>query len=44
MIKRRLGSALRARTDWSQCREIMRRVITHNAMVVASGSVFYTAG
>ena len=37
MIKRRLGSALRARTYWSQCREIILRVITHNAMIVASG-------
>ena len=37
MIKRRLGSALRARTYWSQCREIILRVITHNVMIVASG-------
>jgi hypothetical protein len=37
MIKRRLGSALRARAYWSQCREIILRVITHNAMVVACG-------
>jgi Transposase DDE domain len=37
MIKRRLGSALRARTYWSQCREIVLRVITHNVMIVASG-------
>jgi Transposase DDE domain len=36
MIKRRLGSALRARTYWSQCREIILRVITHNVMIVAS--------
>jgi Transposase DDE domain len=36
MIKRRLGSALRARTYWSQCREIVLRVITHNVMIVAS--------
>jgi hypothetical protein len=35
MIKRRLGSALRARSYWSQCREIILRVITHNAMIVA---------
>jgi hypothetical protein len=34
MIKRRLGSALRARGYWSQCREIVLRVITHNAMIV----------
>jgi hypothetical protein len=37
MIKRRLDSALRARTYWSQCREIILRVITHNVMIVASG-------
>jgi hypothetical protein len=37
MIKRRLGSALRARAYWSQCREIILRVITHNVMIVASG-------
>src|SRR5262245_15270723 len=37
MIKRRLGSALRARTYWSQCREIILRVITHHVMIVASG-------
>jgi hypothetical protein len=37
MIKRRLGSALRARSYWSQSREIILRVITHNLMIVASG-------
>jgi hypothetical protein len=37
MIKRRLGSALRARNDGSQCREIILRAITHNVMIVASG-------
>jgi hypothetical protein len=37
MIKRRLGSALRARSYWSQCREIILRVITPNLMIVASG-------
>ena len=31
----RLGSALRARTYWSQCREIIPRVISHNVMIVA---------
>ena len=34
MIKRNLGSALRARTYWSQCREILLRLLTHNIMVV----------
>jgi Transposase DDE domain len=37
MIKRRLGSALRARSYRSQCREIILRAITHNVMIVASG-------
>ena len=36
MIKRRLGSALRARSYWSQWREIILRAITHNVMIVAS--------
>jgi len=44
MIKRRLGSALRARSYWSQCREIILRVITHNVMIVAIIKVFYRAG
>jgi hypothetical protein len=43
MIKRRLGSALRARSYWSQCREITLRVITHNVMIVATIRVFYRA-
>lgn len=29
MVKRRLGSALRARSYWSRCREIILRVITY---------------
>jgi hypothetical protein len=33
MIKRLLGSALRARSYWSQCREILLRTITHNVMI-----------
>jgi hypothetical protein len=44
MIKRRLGSALRARSYWSQCREIILRVITHNVMIVIRIRVFYRAG
>ena len=44
MIKRRLGSALRARGYWSQCREIILRVITHNVMIVVRIRVFYRAG
>lgn len=34
MIKRNLGSALRARSYWSQCREIMLRLFTHNVMIL----------
>jgi hypothetical protein len=43
-IQRRLGSALRARSSWSQCREIILRVITHNVMIVVRVRVFYRAG
>ena len=43
MIKRRLGSALRARGYWSQCREIILRVITHDVMIVIQVKVFYRA-
>ena len=44
MLKRNLGSALRARTYWSQCRESMLRVITHNVMILfALAKVFYRA-
>ena len=43
MIKRRLGSALRERGYWSQCREIIFRAITHNVMIVARIRVFYRA-
>lgn len=43
MIKRRLGSALRARGYWSQCREIVLRATTHNVMIVILVRVFYRA-
>jgi hypothetical protein len=43
MIKRRLGSALRARIEANQFREITLRAITHNAMIVRL-QVFYRAG
>jgi Transposase DDE domain len=33
MIKRRLGSAVNARTYWSQCRELLLLAITHNLML-----------
>jgi transposase len=34
MIKRMLGSALRARKYWTQNREIVLRVLTHNIMIL----------
>jgi len=34
MVKRNLGSFLRARSYWSQCREIMLRLLTHDVMIV----------
>jgi hypothetical protein len=34
VIKRRLGSFLRARSYWAQMREIMLRLFTYNVMVV----------
>jgi hypothetical protein len=43
MIKRRLGSALRARKYQSQCRETVLRAITYNVMIVRI-EVFYRAG
>ena len=42
MIKRRLGSALRARVEGNQFREIILRAITHNVMIVRL-QVFYRA-
>ena len=36
MLKRLLGSALRARHHWSRCREIMLRVITLNVMILGA--------
>jgi hypothetical protein len=43
MIKRRLGSAMRARGYQSQCREIILKAVTHNVMIVRLW-VFYRAG
>ncbi|HYF05378.1 MAG TPA: transposase [Patescibacteria group bacterium] len=37
MLKRNLESFLRARSYWSQCREILLRVLTHNIMIVRVG-------
>ena len=42
MLKRRLGSALRARVEANQFREIILRAITHNVMIVRM-QVFYRA-
>ena len=43
MLKRLLGSAMRARKYWSQCREILLRAITHNIMILRRRQVFYRA-
>lgn len=44
MIKRMLDAALRARTYWSQSREIVLRVITLNLMILRRPELFYRAG
>jgi Transposase DDE domain len=44
MLKRLMGSALRARSYWSQCREILLRTITLNIMILRRAKVFYRAG
>jgi len=36
MIKRLQGSALRARSYWSRCREMLLRVLTHNILILAA--------
>jgi Transposase DDE domain len=43
MMKRNLGSALRARTHQGRCRDMILRVLTHNIML-ALIEVFYRAG
>ena len=43
MPKRLLGSALRARSYWSQCREILLRTITLNVMILRRSEDFYRA-
>lgn len=43
VIKRRLGSALRARSYWSRYRETILRVIAHNVMIVLWIIVFNSA-
>lgn len=44
MLKRLQGSALRARSYWSQCRETHLRAITHNVMILRRKRLFYGAG
>jgi hypothetical protein len=34
MLKRNLGSALRGRSYWSRCRDMLLRVVTHNIMLI----------
>jgi hypothetical protein len=43
MLKRLQGSALRARTYRSQCRETILRAITHNVMILKRTRFFYRA-
>ena len=43
MLKRNLGSALRARSHWGRCRDMYLRVLTHN-IAIALLRVFYRAG
>jgi hypothetical protein len=42
MLKRNLGDALRARSHWGRCRDMMLRVLTHN-IALALLRVFYRA-
>ena len=42
MLKRRLGSAISGRSYWSQCRDLLLRVLTHNVMIRYL-EVFYRA-
>ena len=37
MLKRNLNSFLRAKTYWSQCRELLLKIFTHNVMLVYCG-------
>jgi hypothetical protein len=44
MIKRNFGSALRAKRYWSQYRETMLMVLTHNlAVILLAKELFYRA-
>jgi hypothetical protein len=44
MLKRLLGSALRPRSYWSQCRELLLRALTLNTMILRRRKVFDRAG
>jgi hypothetical protein len=44
MLKRLIGPALRARSYWSQCREITLRALTLNVMILRRRQVFDRAG
>ena len=44
MIKRNLGSALRSRSYWAQCRELLLLAITHNLTILMAVELFYRAG
>jgi hypothetical protein len=43
MLKRLLDSALRARSYWSRCRELVLRALTLNIMILRQWQVFYRA-
>jgi Transposase DDE domain len=43
MVKRRLEGFIRARSVWSQRRELRLKVLTHNVMILLRAEVFYTA-
>jgi hypothetical protein len=44
MIKRNLGSSLRGRCYWSQCRDLALLAVTHNVMIAMHVELFYRAG
>ncbi len=45
MLKRNLDGCVRARTYWSQIREMALKVLTHNLMIFRLfGQLFYRAG
>ncbi len=45
MIKRNYGSALRGQHYWSQCRDMLLLVLTHNIAIILLGNeLFYRAG